>query len=147
MTDTPGPGWLPDPHGGDFNRWWDGKHFTKRVQGEPPAGPPQKKPVPVVDEPVDEDEEEDDETDAAAPSLDWPLPSVVAAVISGVGILSAFLLPLGRLPLVIAALGVVVSVITLVLAISAGERRIVAVWGLALGLVGVAVGITISMMG
>ena len=144
MTDTPGPGWLPDPHGGDFNRWWDGKHFTKRVQGEPPSGAPQKKPVPVVEEPVEDD---DDETDAAAPSLDWPLPSVVAAVISGVGILSAFLLPLGRLPLVIAALGVVVSVITLVLAISAGERRIVAVWGIALGLVGVAVGITISMLG
>ena len=146
MTDTPGPGWLPDPHGGDFNRWWDGKHFTKRVQGEPPSGPPTRKPVSaVVEEPAEDVEEE--ESDAPAPSLDWPLPSLVAAVISGVGIVSAFLLPLGRLPLVIAALGVVVSVITLVLAISAGERRIVAVWGIALGLVGVAVAITISMMG
>ena len=30
-----GPGWLPDPHDGDRERYWNGSHWTDRVR---PAG-------------------------------------------------------------------------------------------------------------
>ena len=159
MTDTPEAGWLPDPDGGGFNRWWDGKHFTKRVQGEPPKAQKKKtttvvvkEPLltePVVTEPVDEYVEEpgkDDETPDATVASAWPIPSTIAAVISGLGTVAAFLLPLGRLPLVIAALGVVGSVVALVLAINNNERRVVAVWGMGIGLVGVVSGVTVGML-
>ena len=175
MTDTPEPGWLPDPDGGGFNRWWDGKHFTKRVQGEPPklsaketvAGPleaPDPIPYPtgsarrrppavpktttvVVKEPLPEPEEEQEEIPDATAAAVWPLPSTIAAVVSGLGLVGAFLLPLGRLPLVIAALGLAGSVVALVLAITNDERRFVAIWGIGIGAVGVIVGATISMLG
>lgn len=153
VTDAPEPGWLPDPHGGDFNRWWDGKHFTKRVQGEPPkadarTGAAAVEAVEVVEEELEVEESGDDaETDAAASAIDWPPVSTAAAVISGLGIIGAFLIPLGKLPLVVSSIGAAASVVALVLAIVAEERRVVAVWGIGLGLVGVAVGVTIGMTG
>ncbi len=33
-----GPGWYPDPWGGQGLRWWDGSNWTEHVQGQPPAG-------------------------------------------------------------------------------------------------------------
>jgi len=27
------PGFYPDPRGGDARRWWDGEHWTEKLQG------------------------------------------------------------------------------------------------------------------
>ena len=32
-----GPGWYPDPWGGEGLRWWDGSNWSEHVQGQ--AGP------------------------------------------------------------------------------------------------------------
>jgi hypothetical protein len=153
---TPAPGWLPDPDGAPFLRWWDGKHWTKRVQGEPPRATvvkrdPGRTTTVVVREPLDEEPETEPDVDADAEpehlSTHWPPLSVVAAVLSALGIVAAFLIPLGRLPLIVSAVGVAASVFALVLAAGEGQRRIVAVWGIGLGLVGVAVSLTVIEFG
>ena len=33
-----GPGWYPDPWGGQGLRWWDGSGWSEHVQGQPGPG-------------------------------------------------------------------------------------------------------------
>jgi Protein of unknown function (DUF2510) len=59
MTDTPQPGWYPDPTGRHENRWWDGIDWTDQVaDGQAVSidsvrsGPPQQAVDPEATQPV-----------------------------------------------------------------------------------------------
>ena len=167
--EKPRPGaaaWLPDPDGGDFQRWWDGKQWTKRVQGGPPtamkaAASPQSEPKPdpepqraartrigrapvrvlpplevVPEVETSEAEPEEVESDAAALPPAWGYLPTGSAVLGALGILTAVLLPMRVLPIILSSLGVLAGTVALVLAFGDGSRKVASVWGMGLGAVG-----------